>query len=219
MKKSFLLLSCAAALTMASCSQEKTTDTTTTTTTMGAADGTAMNANDMDGQYRSRAATIATKMASDMKIEDTATVSRVRMAYYNRSRRMGELRNQYTADTTGMAAAMRDANMQTDTEFKSIFTEPTQYQAYESSRSTYDESNYMDDNSAMSSGSDMNAASSDMNSSSMDNSTDMAAGTDASGTTQVTKLKAKAEDGSKLKVKDNGKMKTKDAEGNKTKTE
>ncbi|WP_167856677.1 hypothetical protein [Hymenobacter aquaticus] len=217
MKNSLLLLSCAAAFTMASCSQEKTTETSETTITTDAANGTAMNTADMDTQYRNRANTIATKMASDMKIQDTAMVSRVRTAYYNRARRMGELRNQYTSDTTGMAAAMRDANMQTDTEFKSIFTEPTQYQAYETNRSAYDESNYMDDNSAMSSSSDM-SSSADM--STTDNSAmSSSADNSMSGGTQVEKLKAKADDGSKLKVKDNGKVKTKDADGNKTKTE
>ncbi|TGE23418.1 hypothetical protein [Hymenobacter metallicola] len=222
MKKTFWLLSCAAALTMASCSQEKTTDTTTTTTT-DAADGTAMNTSDMDTQYRTRANTIATRMASDMKIQDTATVSRLRTAYYNRSRRLGELRNQYTSDTTGMAAAMREANMEVDSEFKTIFTDPAQYQAYETNRSAYDESNYMDDNSAMSSDTDM-SSSADMSTTtttetSTTTSTDNSMSGSAGSGTQVEKLKAKASDGSKLKVKEDGKMKVKDAAGNKTKTE
>ncbi|UOQ74197.1 hypothetical protein [Hymenobacter cellulosilyticus] len=220
MKKTLLLLSCAGALTMAACSQEKTTDTSTTTVTDGA-EGTAMNTSDMDSQYRTRANTIATRMASDLKIQDTATVSRVRMAYYNRARRMAELRNQYTTDTTGMAAAMREASTETDTEFKSIFTDPTQYQAYETNRSAYDESNYMDDNSAMSSNTDdSNMSTTTTTETSTTTSTE---GSSASGSvsdgTQLEKLKAKDAEGNKLKVKDNGKVKTKAADGTKTKTE
>ena len=223
MKKTLLLLSCAGALTMAACSQEKTTDTTTTTTTDASA-GTAMNTSDMDAQYRTRANTVATRMASDMKIQDTATVSRVRTAYYNRARRLGELRNQYTSDTTGMAAAMREASMEADTEFKSIFTDPAQYQAYETNRSTYDESMYADDNSAMSSNTDdSNMSTTTTETSTTTDNSSMAGSTSGSGSmqggTQLEKLKAKDAEGNKLKVKDNGKVKTKDADGTKTKTE
>ena len=98
--------------------------------------------------YQARAQRIADKFYQDMKITDEATKAKIRTAYYNRAKRMGEMKAKYTADTTGMAAANREAMMATDTEFKGILTDPTQYQSYESSRTTYDESNYMDDNSA-----------------------------------------------------------------------
>ena len=193
MKKTILLLSCAAALTMASCSQEKSNDTATTTTTT--TDATPTASTDNDAMYHSRAQRIAQRMATDMKITDTAVVSRIENTYYNRSRRLGELQAKYTSDTTGMASDMRSVNTDVDTEFKGIFTEPTQYSAYESSRSTYDESNYMDDNA---SGDNSATASGVM----VDNSTPM---------------KVKDEAGNKLKVKKDGDVKLKDSEDNKLK--
>ncbi|GAA4004052.1 hypothetical protein GCM10022408_14650 [Hymenobacter fastidiosus] len=215
MKTSLLFLSCAATLALASCSQEKTTDTTTmdggmTTTTTTTTTSPAMYT---DEAYNSRADRIAADMATKMKLDD-ATRTKVRTVYYNREKRFGDLQSQYTSDTTGMAAAMRTVYTDTDTELKSVFTDPTQYSAYESSRADYYESNYMDD-AAMSSTADMDATGS-MNSSSDVSSADNA---DMSGGGTVTEMKAKAEDGSKIKVKDNGKVKTKDAEGNKTKVE
>ncbi|OUJ73020.1 hypothetical protein BXP70_14335 [Hymenobacter crusticola] len=181
---------------MASCSQEKTTDTATSTSTT-TTDATATASTDNDAVYHTRAQRIAQRMASDMKITDTAVVSRIENTYYNRSRRLGELQSKYTADTAGMAADMRSVGTDTDTEFKGIFTDPTQYSAYESSRSTYDESNYMDDNSAASD--DNSATASGVM---VDNSTPM---------------KVKDEAGNKLKVKKDGDVKLKDSEDNKLK--
>ena len=225
MKNSLLILAGAAALSLASCSQEKTTEvttapadgmtTTTTTTTTGPM---------TDAQIEARAQRIADKMVADMKITDEATKTKIRTVYVNRYKRMNELRSKYTTDTTGMAGAMRDSYTAEDQEFKSVFTDPTQYQAYESSRSTYNDSNYMDDNSSATSMSDTTGAMSSSNagSGSMTTTTEsstttttdnsgMASGMDAA------KMKAKAEDGSKIKLKENGKVKIKDAEGNKTK--
>ncbi|QDA59496.1 hypothetical protein [Hymenobacter jejuensis] len=207
MKKTLLLLTSAAALTMASCSQDKPADTATTTTTT-------TTTTTSDAAYRDRADRIAQKMATDMKITDTAVVSRVRTAYYNRARRLSELRSQYTSDTTGMAAAMRDANTETDSEFKTIFTDPAQYQAYETNRATYDDANYAD-----------NSSSSDAMSSSDSSGTTMSAdassgsASDAGSTTSmsVDKAKLKGDNGSKMKVKSDGDVKVKDSEGNKGK--
>jgi hypothetical protein len=197
MKNSLLLLAGAAALSLASCSQEKTTDTTTTTTT-APADATAMATPDT-AAFRSRSQRVSEKFITDMKITDPAMQSKVRTAYYNRSKRYGEMKSKYSSDTTGMAAAMRQYNTDTDTEFQSVLTDPTQYQSYQSSRSTYDESNYLDD-----------ANSTDAASSSTDNSSSM---TGASGA-GIDKSKTKMEDGSKLKIKEDGQIKTKDANGN-----
>ncbi|GAB3870853.1 hypothetical protein GCM10028824_19980 [Hymenobacter segetis] len=222
MKNSLLILAGAAALSLASCSQEKTTEvttvpadgTTTTTTTTTSAPLT-------DAQIEARAQQIADKMVANMKITDEATKTKIRTVYVNRYKRMNELRTKYTTDTTGMAAAMRDARANEDQEFKVIFVDPTQYQAYESSRSTYDDSNYSDNNSSATSMSDTTSSSAAPASSmtttesttttTTDNSTGSGMGTD------VSKMKAKAEDGSKIKVKENGKVKTKDADGTKTK--
>ncbi|SHJ14419.1 hypothetical protein SAMN02745146_2426 [Hymenobacter daecheongensis DSM 21074] len=223
MKTSLLFLSCAATLAMASCSQEKTVDTTTdggmTTTTTTTTTTTPAYT---DEAYNSRADRIAADMAAKMKLDD-ATRTKVRTVYYNREKRFGDLQSKYATDTTGRAAAMRTVYMDTDKELKTVFTDPTQYSAYESSRQDYYEDRYLDNDAMSSSTSGMDStgsmgSSSGMSSSdnmtSSDNS-NMASGTDAG----VTKMKAKAEDGSKIKMKDNGKTKVKDAEGNKSKTE
>lgn len=193
MKNSLLLFVGAAALSLASCSQEKTADTTTTTT--APADATAVAMPDT-AAYRTRSNRVSEKFITDMKITDPAMQSKVRTAYYNRSMRYGEMKSKYASDTTGMAAAMRQYNTDTDAEFKSVITDPTQYQSYESSRSTYDESNYMDDASSANS---MPADNSDASA-----STDMAAGGAA-----VKESKTKMENGAKIKLKDDGTVKTK----------
>jgi hypothetical protein len=202
MKNSLLILAGAAAFSLASCSQEKTTEvttapadgmtTTTTTTTTGPM---------TDADIEARAQRIADKMVADMKITDEAMKTKIRTVYVNRYKRMNDMRTKYGTDTTGMAAAMRESNMSTDTEFKSVFTDPTQYQAYESTRTTY----YADDNMPMDSNmpsSETSTTSSDMNNSS----------SDMSGSTM-------SADGGKMKVKADGDIKIKDAEGNKMKVD
>ena len=191
MRNSLLLFVGAAALSLASCSQEKTTDTTTTTNMP--ADATAVAMPDT-AAYRTRSNRVSEKFISDMKIMDPAMQSKVRTAYYNRSQRYGKMKSKYASDTTGMAAAMRQYNTDTDTEFQGVLTDPAQYQSYQSSRSTYDESNYMDD---ASSSTTMPA----------DNSTTSSA--DMSGGVGIDKSKTKLEDGSKLKIDDDGTVKTK----------
>ncbi|GAA4040695.1 hypothetical protein GCM10022409_28340 [Hymenobacter glaciei] len=200
MKNSLLILAGAAALSLASCSQEKTTEvattdgaagTTTTTTT------TTTSAPMSEADIQARAQRIADKMAANMKITDEAMKTKIRTVYVNRYNRMNEMRTKYGTDTTGMAVAMRESNMSTDTEFKTVFTDPTQYQAYESSRTTY----YDEDNAPMDNmSSDMSNSSSDMSNSS----------SDMSGS----KMSA---DGGKMKVKADGDIKIKDADGNKMK--
>jgi len=217
MKNSLLILAGAAVLSLASCSQEKTTEvttvpadgatTTTTTTTTGPMS---------DADIEARAQRIADKMVANMKITDEATKTKIRTVYVNRYKRMNDMRTKYGTDTTGMAAAMRESNMSTDAEFKSVFTDPTQYQAYESSRTTY----YADDNAPMdnvSSEMPMSDTTATMSSTPTTTTTDnMSNSADMSGTS-VSKMKAKSEDGSKIKVKENGKVKTKDADGTKVK--
>ena len=195
MKNSLLMLAGAAALSLTSCSQEKKTevttapaDGTTTTTTTTTSTTAPMSEADIDA----RAQRVADKMVANMKITDEATKTKIRTVYVNRYKRMNEMRTKYGTDTTGMAASMRESNTNTDTEFKSVFTDPTQYQAYESSRTTY----YADDNAPM------DNASSGMSSA--------APASDMSGS-------AMPAEGGKVKVKANGDIKIKDAEGNKTK--
>ena len=237
MKNSLLLFVGAAALSLASCSQEKTTDTTTTTTDPN----TAVMQPDT-AIYRSRSQRVADKFVSDMKITDEATKNKIRTAYYNRSKRYGEMKSKYASDTTGTAAAMRQYNTDTDTEFQSVLTDPAQYQSYQSSRSTYDESNYMDDtkptdaassatmpaddNSSMSSSGTMDAGAAVKESKTKmengakiklkDDGTVKTKG-DLSGAENLKDSKTKLEDGTKIKIKGDGTVKVKDANGDKTK--
>lgn len=199
MKNSLLILAGAAALSLASCSQEKTTEVATvpadgTTTTTTTTTTTAMSEADMNA----RAQRIADKMVADMKITDEATKTKIRTVYVNRYKRMNDLQTKYTTDTTGMAAAMRQSDMDTDMEFKTVFVDPTQYQAYESSRSSY----YDYDNTYTPSASTTDNTSSDAMSSGSSNMNSMDAG-----------------EGGKIKVKADGDIKIKDAEGNKTKVD
>ena len=214
MKNSLFILAGAAALSLASCSQEKATEVTTVpvaangTTTTTTSTSTTTTAPESEAVIEARAQRIADKMVANMKISDAATKTKIRTVYVERAKRMNEVKTKYVTDTTGMAAAIREAVANTDAEFKTIFVDPTQYQAYESSRSTYDDSNYMDDTSI----STPDNTSTDAMSSGT--ATDNTMSTDATG---ATKMKAKYEDGSKLKVKENGKMKIKDADGAKIK--
>ena len=202
MKNSLLILAGAAALSLASCSQEKTTETTTTpadgmTTTTTTTTTAPLSAADMEA----RAQRIADKMVADMKITDEATKTKIRTVYVNRYKRMGEMQSKYATDTTGMAAAMRESMTATDAEFKTVFTDPTQYQAYESSRSTY----YEMENE------DPSMSTSEMSPSTM---TDASA-SDNTGSTGSGSMSGA--DGGKVKVKADGDVKIKDAEGNKMK--
>ncbi|WP_345232745.1 hypothetical protein [Hymenobacter saemangeumensis] len=214
MKNSLLILAGAAALTFSSCSQEKTTETTTDTTTTTETSGSAMSAADTEAMIQARAQRIADRMVADMKISDDATKERIRTVYLTRAQRVGGMRSQYATDTTGMAAAMRDANAATDAEFKTIFTDPTQYRAYESSRNTYysmeNEEPSVSTDMASGTGSDMNATGSNTGSTS---------GTPTSGMSDVDKMKMKSADGSKVKVKSDGDVKIKDAQDNKLKVD
>ena len=235
MKNSLLLFVGAAALSLASCSQEKTTDTTTTTTTDA---NTAVMQPDT-AIYRSRSQRVADKFVADMKITDEATKNKIRTAYYNRSKRYGEMKSKYASDTTGMASAMRQYNTDTDTEFQGVLTDPTQYQSYQSSRSTYDESNYMDDtNTSDAASSATMPADNSMSSGTMDagaavkeSKTKMENGAkiklkddgtvktkgDLSNAEELKDSKTKLEDGTKIKIKGDGTVKVKDANGDKTK--
>lgn len=229
MKNSLLLLA-GAALTLASCSQEKATDTTTTTTS---ADATAVAMPDT-ASYRSRSNRVSEKFIADMKITDPAMQSKVRTAYYNRSMRYGEMKSKYASDTTGMSAAMRQYNTDTDTEFQGVLTDPAQYKSYQSSRTTYDESNYMDDaSSSATMPADNSASSTDMTSgvavkeskTKMDDGSKIKLKDDGTVKTKgeltdgasLKESKTELEDGTKIKVKGDGSVKIKDADGNKTK--
>ena len=153
MKNTLFILAGATAFSLASCSQEKTVDTTTTAVP---ADGAVMTSNMSDEAYKARGNRMADKFASDMKISDEPTKEKLRTAYYNRSKRYDAMTQKYASDTTGMGADMRQYNTDTDAEFQGVLTDPNQYKAYQSSRSTYDEATNLDNN-AMQSGSGMSS--------------------------------------------------------------
>jgi hypothetical protein len=215
MKNSILILAGAAALSLASCSQEKTTETSTTTTT--GTEGTAMSGADMDAMAEARAQRIADRMVADMKITDEATKTKIRTVYVNRYRQMGDVRSKYTTDTTGMAAAVREANAATDAEFRTIFSDPAQYRTYETSRNTY----YEMENEDMSM-SDVGMNSSDMSSGSTSGSgttSSTSGSTSGSGNMSGSASGTMSNDGGKVKIKSDGDVKIKDAQGNKLKVD
>ena len=225
MKNSLLLFAGAAALSLASCSS----NTTETTSTTMPADSTGMTTTTAttstmpvsDDAYHMRGNRMADKFAADMKISNQATIAKLREAYYDRSKRYDELKAKYQADTAGMAAARRQYMMDTDKEFQTVLVVPAQYQAYQSSQSTYDEANNLDTagQTAAASSATMPAA----DSSSMSGNMPTTAGKvmEAKGMVgpdnEVAKSKMKLENGAKVKVKDDGTVKVKTADGEKTK--
>ncbi|MBC6612723.1 hypothetical protein H8B15_17505 [Hymenobacter sp. BT507] len=194
MKKTFLLLSCAAALTMASCSDNKT-ETATTTDTMDTAASTT-DAN--DATYRSQADATAQRMATDLNVTDTAAISKARDVYYNRARKLADVRNQYTNDTTGLGAAKRAAYLESNEEFHDFLT-PEQYTAYTSNPGRYYEEvdivTVAPAPAPLTPGQKIERA--------------------AAGVAPGTKVKGP--DGSKIEVDKDGDIKIKDAQGNKAK--
>ncbi len=218
MKNALLLLASATAFSLASCSSNTTTETTTTPTD-GAATTTTTTKTVSDETYHSRGNRMADKFATDMKISDQATREKLRTAYYNRSKRYDDMMSKYQSDTTGMSAARNQYNMDTDNEFKTVLASPDQYNSYQSSRSTYDESNNLDinDQSAASSSATMPSDNSTMSTTTEETTTTTNTDNSMSDGTGIAKGKSKMDDGSKVKVKDNGKVKIKDADGNKTK--
>ncbi|GGG52139.1 hypothetical protein [Hymenobacter glacieicola] len=200
MKKTLLLLSAAAAFSLASCSDNKTADTTTTDTTTTTTSTTtpSMATAYSEEAIQRRADRIAADMAAKMKFDD-ATRTKIRTVYLTRGQRIAELQSKYATDTAGMSAAMRDVYNNSDMEMKTILTDPTQYSAYESSRVDYMDDRYMED--------DTNMATSDMSSSD----------TDAAGSTGMESGAGSVGTDGKVKVKRDGDIKIKDSQGNKAK--
>ncbi len=198
MKNSLFVLPFAGLLALASCSQEKTTETTVdTTTTTSTTD---------DVMYHSRANRIARQMATDLSITDTATVARAENVYYNRSRRLAEVRAQHTADTTGQYAQMQTINSAADAEFETVFSDPAQYQSYTARRLEYADDRYADETDMPASGSATGSASAASSPAYSDSPGETK--TDADGG-----YKTKYEDGTKVKVDANGDTKVKNADG------
>ncbi|TGE13468.1 T-complex 10 C-terminal domain-containing protein [Hymenobacter elongatus] len=134
MKNTFLLLSCAAALTLgSSCNRDKpaAVDAATTPST-----DTAVVV-DNDVLYREEGNRTADMVATDLGITDTAQVRQVRRVYYTRAQRLGEAKTRYMSDTTGQYVAMREVDTNTDNEIKTVFNDEARYNTYQSNRARY----------------------------------------------------------------------------------
>ena len=221
MKSSLLLLAGVAVLSLGSCSSNSSTETTTSATPADSG-ATTTTTTTSDATYHTRGDRMAARFASQHKITDEATLTKLKTAYYNRAKRYDEMTTKYKADTTGMAAARRDYTKANDQEFQTVLTDPTQYQAYQSSYSSpdYDESNNLDttDQSAAASSATTPSSDSDSTSTSTSSTSSTTTTSDMSGSgAGVAKGKTKLTDGTKIKVKDDGKVKVKDADGTKSK--
>ena len=132
MNTKFLLLASAAAFSFASCSSDnKTAETTTTTTTDTAATPPAA----VDTlAYRSPAADLAQRVATDIKVADTATVTKLKQVYYTRGRAISKI--SAMTDTTGSYAATKAANDQATAAVKGLVTAP-EYTTYAANQGGY----------------------------------------------------------------------------------
>ncbi|MDB5263684.1 MAG: hypothetical protein JWQ14_2967 [Adhaeribacter sp.] len=144
----------AGSLLLAGCNSEKKNTETTTTDTAITTDNASATDTDYEAEYRSRATRMSQRMATDLKF-DTATEARVQQVYYDRERRLDEVRRKYnnqeqdTLNSGGVAAADDNATMNTGMlqEMETIDVEinnelrdilkPEQYKMYEVKRSEY----------------------------------------------------------------------------------
>ena len=132
MNKSLLLFSAAASLAVVSCNQDKQAAVDAATTPSA---DTAVVVNDgMD--YRADADRVITRVANDLDLRDTTVVSTIGRTYYTRGRRLAEVNNRYTTDTTGRYAALRAVNDETDNAVKTAVSDD-QYNTYTSNRDVY----------------------------------------------------------------------------------
>lgn len=229
--KDFLPTACAVTmLALGACNADNKAVETTAVDTSPSSDTAVVIRDGMDAEamYRANARRVADKIYTDFKLTDTASRTRLSTVYYNRAKRMGDLRTRYTttgADTAGQYQAMRDAEMESNKEIQPIFTNPKVYTQYESRRSEYDR--YLMEDAGSTSGSEGSMSDGSMSSGNSSGSGNSSAGgskmSDAERAMNSTemegsksKLKMKGEDGSKIKIKD-GDVKLKDADGKKSK--
>ncbi|MCC2547361.1 hypothetical protein LJY25_12975 [Hymenobacter sp. BT175] len=119
MKHSLLLLSCAALLAAgASCSKDKNQQGDSDTAVV--IDNDALATDTTDAALRAEASRMAQQTADNMHLTDTVVVTRVEEVYYQRGRRLRQVRQQYTTDTTGRYAAIRSVNSETDAELSTV---------------------------------------------------------------------------------------------------
>ncbi|MBT9393178.1 hypothetical protein KLP40_08375 [Hymenobacter sp. NST-14] len=132
MHKSLLLFSAAASLAVVSCNQDKQAAVDAATTPSA---DTAVVVDD-DMAYRADADRVITRVANDLDLRDTTVVSTIGRTYYTRGRRLAEVNNRYTTDTTGRYAALRAVNDETDNAVKMAVSDE-QYNTYSANREVY----------------------------------------------------------------------------------
>jgi hypothetical protein len=145
MNTKLLGLLAAASLATAACSQEKKVETTTTTTpeTATAPATTTTTTTTVDTvALHDDARRMAARVAEDLKLTDPALTTRIERTYYVRGKRLNELETQYTADTTGRYAAIRQANDMADEQIRTDLNSPGYYNTYSSNRANYGEGPY-----------------------------------------------------------------------------
>jgi hypothetical protein len=125
-----------ATLATAACQQEKKVETTTTTPA-----DTAVVTTD-DTATRDEARRTAARVAEDLKLTDTAVVTRLERTYYTRGRTISELETRYANDTTGRYLAMREANDRADEEVRTTLNNPQYYNTYSANRAAYGDGPY-----------------------------------------------------------------------------
>ncbi|GAC1593318.1 MAG: hypothetical protein NVS3B25_15040 [Hymenobacter sp.] len=203
MNTKLLGLLAAAALATAACHRDEKVETTTTAPVTDA--NTAVVVPDTLAAHDD-ARRLAARVAEDLKLTDTVVVTRIEKTYYTRGRRLGELQNRYSTDTTGRYQAVRQTNDQADEEVRRTLNNPTYYSAYSANRASYGEGPY----------SLVPARVEPIR-------TGPAAGSVSQGTA-VKKMerkpdhrKTKYENGAKVKIKEDGARKIKMADGTKVK--
>ncbi|GAB2458067.1 hypothetical protein GCM10011375_07100 [Hymenobacter qilianensis] len=135
MKSALFFLSCASALSLASCNTDKKAAVDAATTP--SADTAVVADNDVVMLYREQGNRVANRVTTDLGITDTAQVREVRRVYDTRATRLGEVDTRYAADTTGRTTALREIDRDTDTKIKDIVKDDDRYMTYEEKRATY----------------------------------------------------------------------------------
>ena len=141
MNTKLLGLLAAASLATAACQQDKKVETTTTTTPEATTTTTTTTTVDTVALH-DEARRMAARVAEDLKLADPALTTRIERTYYTRGRRINELDAQYTADTTGRYAAIRQANDAADEQIRTDLNNPGYYNTYSSNRANYGDGPY-----------------------------------------------------------------------------
>ena len=151
--KKILMLLCVGSLSIAACNRDKTTTQNSATSTSDN-ENNATNA-DYEAEQRDRAARMSQKMATDLKF-DTVTTAKVEQVYYDRERRLDEVRKKYkysnaatvksggnadayddnAAMNTDMLEEMETIDVEIENELRTIL-KPDQFKMYEVKRGDY----------------------------------------------------------------------------------